>query len=172
MQNAERANSLPIILSPNLLMSKMQQGLHIKCRTLQPPLSTRTDHKPSQILTCKEPAFLDNWTRPVPATIAESRTIVCKTPDQNSVSDLANSCKSPSYNVPCLIQASSAQFMPTRRLLYEPDSANHCTINACHSPRQPTLGQQSTFQRIHSWALTVSTKYSTSTGVEWADLKL
>ena len=38
-QEAERASSIPIILSPNLCLSKVQWRVRIKNRTLQPPTS-------------------------------------------------------------------------------------------------------------------------------------
>ena len=40
-QEAERASSIPAILIPDLRLSKVQQGVHIKNRTLQPPPSVQ-----------------------------------------------------------------------------------------------------------------------------------
>ena len=39
MQEVEIASNIPIILSPNLRLSKVQEGVRIKTRTLQPPTS-------------------------------------------------------------------------------------------------------------------------------------
>ena len=59
MLEAERICGIPIILSPNLHLFKVQWGLHIKNQPLQPPISMQevTFNLP-QILICEELAII------------------------------------------------------------------------------------------------------------------